>query len=900
MSIKYFDSIRPKVKKRPKRWFSYILVGIILFSLFAPMYKTIKKNVSGIKTAKANYQYTASAGQINSAKGTQRYNNYYQTRTIDISTWTVSPIDIVGADTSLDMEVTIGGVQQQGANKMIATFATYASNVSLHYVFSIYDATDSIWRPLNNHTAFDPLSPGDLTNFYSQELVPAAINTRYTYQFEIFDGYFADTTTPPGTAITTELSHFINGSNEVKLRVSSNDDPDANVWFLGWDFAQLEVAVDSGYAPSSATVNTGTVGARYYSDTFTSDYADAVAGTTNSFAITDSGLAVDAEFRFDDIKPPDASANTILIWYEGATSKINLAGSLKLYMWNYTTGAWEVTSITSGNGSSTVINTNRILMFSTPLTDHISAAGATREAKIKVVASHGSTFNLYVDWLKLVVGSTNDGSQQNNVSVGGAPVGSLSNTGNVDTTAAVPANWTIPAATTPYPNQFYGDTSATAANYHVATDFSVPMTKPANANITGMQFASRVNMDTAAAIRVNLGIRDYANGWSDTAAAVGGAVATYYQIPWMVSGSVYRYPVWGSFGTATAATTASDVAFGSNPQDYHDSTNNFAGFKIRTTVGNAATWNLNVDFAFLSYRYVESAAQLTTQFTPETAVVNTVGAVETNNWRFTKANDGQFWTVANIGAGAGVDVELEFQGVTKPTTWNRLIVNTKLAWSTISPTFNIQIYDWTGGGTWYPLGGHGQSPADYLLVGSATASTQQFYQFEIFDGYFRDAGTATPGAAISTPVSNFIGTGGDLGKVKLKIVRGAITSNLIMDWAQIEVAQDNTYYAKSASFNGTGATPARFYNDTYYPDNAVATASTNLTYSMRVTKANNAGVYLNTQLNFEDVVTPYTGANAILVDTQFATSQANPVLSIQLYNYTLAQWDLTPPLMPAP
>jgi hypothetical protein len=858
---------------------------IAIFLSFFPFRNTqINKKSSqvlGTNTAQAHYQYTAASGQINSSRGTQRYNDYYSTRAADTSTWTVSPIDITSPDTSLDMEVTVDGVDLQGANKMILTFRTSVSNTSLHYVFSVWDKEDSIWRPLNNHTAFDPSSPTDLTNFYSQELVPAAVSTSYVYQFEIFDGYFADTTSAPGSAITTQLDDFVDSSGNVKLRVSSDDDPGTATWFMNWDFAQIEVGIDPGYAPSAVNKTTGGSWSRYYSDVFTSDNAAAGTSNTNSLAMPSSGNAVNIDFTFSGIEPPYAGANTLLLWLEDATSVANLSGDVKVYFWNYTSSAWEGTAVSSGDASSTTLNQNLIWMFSTPLTDHISLSGDTREAKVKIEASHSASFTLYVDWMKLVVGSTNDGTQQSNISVGSTSSGSVSDTANVDSTAASPSVWTIASSNT-YTNQFSGDTAST---YSVAVDHSAPVTKPSGSAITGIQRASRVSNSSATPV-TPIGIRDYAGGWSDFQTRT--AAASYQQQPYLMSGNMYRYAVWGSFGSASAAATAVDTAFGQNPEDSLDTTNNLIGMKIRTSTGLTSSFNVLLDFAFVSIRYVETGAVFETQFTPEDGTKN-VGGAETNSWRFTKQADSTAtpWTIANSGAGDGVDVQLEFRNVTLPSTYNRLILNTKYAWSVANSTHNIQIYDWNGG-VWRPLGGHAQATTNYQLNSSGTAAAYQFYQFEIYNGYFRDA-TGAPGAAINTPVSYFVGTGGDAGKVRIKYVRGTTTSNLSIDWAQIEIAQDNAYYMTSATHN-VGSSPARFYNDTHYPDNTVASGTGVHNYSMAITKAGSSP-YLNTYLDFANVDTPYAGANAILIDYSAATSVLNEPVTLQIWNTNTSDWD---------
>jgi hypothetical protein len=517
------------------------------------------------------------------------------------------------------------------------------------------------------------------------------------------------------------------------------------------------------------------------------------------------------------------------------------------------------------------------MMFSTPLTDHISASGDTRSAKIKVEASHSASFNVYVDWVKLVIGSTNDGSQQNNVSVG-TPSGNLSDAGNVDTTAASPAVWTLTSSNT-YTNQYSGDTNST---YSVAADFSVPITEPSSANITGVHLASRTNNSSATPI-TPVGIWNRSGGWSDFQTRVAGTA--YVQHPYMVSGNVYRYPVWGSTGTATAPTATSDVAFGASPQDYHDSTNNLSGFKIRTTTGLTSSFTVAVDFAFLSIRYVAAEVQFTTQWTPDSGTKNTGGA-ETNTWRFTKQADGTAtpWTIANSGAGVGVDVQLEFQGVTLPSGYNRLIINSKYAWSVANATHNMQIYDFTAG-TWRNLASHGQALTDYMLVAHNTASTYQFYQYEIFNGYFRDA-SASPGAGIDTPLTNFVGTGADLGKVRIKYVRGTTTGNLSIDWAQLEVALDNTYYVGSSSLVAGTSQNSRFYADTYYPDNTTGAGTGVSNYSYGVTKAGSGTDRIDLQLNFKNVTVPYDGANAVLIDYSAATSVANEPVTLQIWNYT--------------
>jgi hypothetical protein len=75
-----------------------------------------------------------------------------------------------------------------------------------------------------------------------------------------------------------------------------------------------------------------------------------------------------------------------------------------------------------------------------------------------------------------------------------------------------------------------------------------------------------------------------------------------------------------------------------------------------------------------------------------------------------------------------------------------------------------------------------------------------------------------------------------------------------------------------------------------YPDNTPGGAAVH-NYSLQAVKAASGTDRLNTQVNFENIVTPYDGANAILVDTQFGTSQANPVMSIQIYNHSSTLWE---------
>jgi hypothetical protein len=88
--------------------------------------------------------------------------------------------------------------------------------------------------------------------------------------------------------------------------------------------------------------------------------------------------------------------------------------------------------------------------------------------------------------------------------------------------------------------------------------------------------------------------------------------------------------------------------------------------------------------------------------------------------------------------------------------------------------------------------------------------------------------------------------------------------------------------------NVVGTTPSRFYNDVYFPDNN--SGGTTVTNSTAITKAGTAP-YFDTRFAFENVTTPYTGANTILIDYQGATSVANMPVDLQIYNYNSSTWE---------
>jgi hypothetical protein len=893
--MKYFDGIHKqfkqihqvavspqtkKIRKKLHKPFIVFLIFCILLMIF-PFPQNLNKIVPPANRAYAQYQYTASAGQINGSKGTNAQNDYYSTRSADTSAWMISPVAPAGTH-SLDAQVTISSLDLRNANKIIVSFRTNVSSTSLHEVFSIYDNQAGIWRPLNNHTLFNPLDPTNISNFYSAEITPAAALTFYSYQFEIFNGYFVDTTSSPGTSISTPLANFVDGSNNLLLRISSQNDPGVNTWYLNWDYAQAEVAVDPGYAASTATITTGTP-TRYYSDTYTMDrYEGQTATTTTSFNNASSGNSVDEYFTFSNITVPYTSANTVLVYCTAATSVINISGLLNLYMWNYGTGAWETTALNSTNASSTVLNANRQLMFAVPLTNHVSVGG---EAKLRLLGSHSTSFNLYVDWLKLIVGSTNNNSSyQNNISVGYSGTGSATSTSNVDSTSAAPDTWVI-TSSNDYTTQYNGDTNST---YSLAMDMSVPMSKPPSGSlITGMQFATRMTPSSTTP-QFSHALRDYSTGWTNYMTGWHPSSGTY-QLPMdntyftTDAGDSYAYPVVGAYGTYNSA------ILGSNPEDMLDTTNNLAGYKIRTTTGNSSSFTVAFDFVFLSSRYIQQEEEFRTQFVPDFATKN-VGGAETNSWRFGQVNDSTYWTVANTGAAPGVDVTLEFRGVALPTTYNRLILYAKYSWSTASATHAILIYDYTNN-LWRNVSPHAANPTDYLLLASATAATQQYYQFDIFNGYFRDSAVATPGTALDTPLSNFIGTGANAGKVQMRIVQGGTAGNLAFDWAQLEIAQDTSYYP-TAMTNNVGSGFGRYYNDLYTPDNTAGSATLSNNYSSSVTKATSGTDRLDTRFDIANVSTPYVGANAILVDFQNSVSVvADTSALLQIWNCNTSSWE---------
>lgn len=869
-----------RARKSMRKPFIGFLIVTMLFMIF-PFPQSMKKILPAATKAQAQYQYTATAGQINGGKGTTAANDYYSTRSADGSYWMISPVAPAGAH-SLDAQVTISGVDLRNANKIILSYRLQTSTTSLHYVFSIYDNVAGIWRPLNNHTAFNPADAGNLTNFYSAELTPAAALTYYSYQFEIFNGYFANTTSSPGTAINTPLSNFVS-SNNLLMRVSSQNDPGANTWYLNWDYAQAEVAVDPGYAPSAATVSTGTP-SRYYSDLFTQDVNDGSSTiTATNFTTASSGNSVDEYFTISNITIPYSMANTILIDTTVASSVASIS-SLNMYIWNYNSGSWETSPLNLANGTPTSPNYNKLLAFSAPTLNHISGGG---EIKLRLLASHSVSFNLYVDWVKVVIGSTaTSATYQNNISVGTTASGANTATSDLDNTSTSPNSWII-AASNDYTQQYNGDTNST---YSVAMNMSVPMSKPpAGSMITGMQLATKIVPSASNPPRFNLSLRDYSAGWTtivNNIAPSGALMPGGDANNLSAYGTTYCYPVVGAYYSGTNVILGTSPV---NPENMLDTTNNLANLRLSTSTGNSSIFTVAVDFVFLSGRYIQQEEEFRTQFVPDFGVKN-VGGAETNTWRYGMVNDAAYWTVNNTGVAPGVDVMYEFRGVALPTTYNRLILYAKYSWSVASTTHAILIYDWTNS-VWRNVSPHAANPTDYMLLASSTGSTQQYYQFDIFNGYFRDPSVASPGSALNTPLTNFIGTGANAGKVQMRIVQGGTSGNLIFDWAQLEIANDTTYYPTSVTHN-VGTSPAGYYNDLYTPDNSAGSGTLSNNESAAITKATSGTDRLDTRFDFANVSTPYTGANALLVDFQNAISvNTDTTALVQIYNLNTSSWE---------
>jgi hypothetical protein len=265
------------------------------------------------------------------------------------------------------------------------------------------------------------------------------------------------------------------------------------------------------------------------------------------------------------------------------------------------------------------------------------------------------------------------------------------------------------------------------------------------------------------------------------------------------------------------------------------------------------------------------------------------------SWRGLLGNDsttsgsGNYWQVARVNPG-GLNLLIYFDGVELYGA-NKIVVTIEDSNITTADAYIHQICDWvsstgvdnpadtycTGGG-WRTLN---PRKASYTNTGDTTRS------YEIYNGYFSTRATS-PGTVINTPLSNFIEP---TNKTVLIRVFSTVnsTTNLRIDFAQIEVAIDPFYEPADLTLTSAGGT-TNFISDligTPYPG---PNGSDNIKLTIPMPAVNQP---IDFYFSFKNVKT-YTGMNTILVVPEVCVSNTALTFDVYLWNFTTNSWTKRP------
>jgi hypothetical protein len=799
---------------------------------------------------------------------------------------------VAGAGASgVSMVVTIGGVGLNGANKLDIGTEIDMDATAYSMLFQICDFTSTTnvdnaadanctgggWRTINTQNA----SNADVayTDTANDQL-----------RWQLYNGVFSNGTTDAGTPIDTPLTYFVNGSNEMKFRYFSTT---SSTSVVSIDYLTAFAYVDSVYYAADYVDQVSGGG------TETGVYVNSVpivnnatAWTTvstndnNRVGVSATSQVVDFYLSYHNIKQY-TGMNTILV---GSSVSCTGATTIRQYIYNFTDSAWDQIG---SDVSCTTSDVDRYFAHNSAVdggfvfNDYISAG----EMRVRWASTASVTNGIFVDWQYVMLGSVNSDSSLCEISFGTGTATNCTNTRTLNTLTAastfdIAGEDESTTMGTGEANSFYAmdnDVDATVEEA-VSANISFPVTVPANAQVVGINWASRTTSRSVGTRRVTNSVRDYGGltsitgGWTDVGAAVNATTQTYQD----------------------SISNASFVLYGQqiNPEDYVDTVNGRMNMRLRTSTDGATTDNSTTawDFAMMSMQWVEDSPNPTTryQYTPtgqtlvtgtdtnaNSAAVAAANGINTGSWKGTLADDNYHWQLT--GTAGGIDVQLFMNGV-KLNGANTIIVQSEIDTDATAPLVLVQICDWvsttsvdhaadaqcTGGG-WRTLNSRDAT------VNPTTATA---YTWNVYDGKWSN-GSNTP---ISTPLTNFVTT--DANKRVLfryySTTNATTAGNFAIDYLRIYPVINPVYEPGDAT-----ALTNSFTGD-YTSANTVTQGGADNTDLQCLGTTGGPDCYLS----FFNVKT-YPSMNTILARSEFActaTTEA-PEIKMALRNFTTGAWD---------
>jgi hypothetical protein len=359
------------------------------------------------------YQFTPTAGTIiTGASTTITSATLAATEGVNTGSWKGTLGDdnlhwVVAGENpgGLDMNLTLGGVQLNGANKLIiqteidldatvlATLVQICDWVSNTSVDSAADSecTGGGWRTLNTKNA-------------SQAAVTLGNTAGIAFQWHVHNGYWSTGTTG-GTAVDTPLTNFVNGSDEIKIRYYSTTNSTSQI---AVDFLRIYPIVDPVYQANGFQKLSGGTVAGHYGNTFgignTSAPIQQLVTTGDGIYLDVPGTAATSSnfyLTFGNVKTY-TGMNTILVNVETLCSAATANLQYRFKIHNFTLGSWEDISAPIDCNATGVFNSfakNNISMD-----DYMNGSD---EIWVGAYSLSTTTTNIRIDSIYLMLGTTN-------------------------------------------------------------------------------------------------------------------------------------------------------------------------------------------------------------------------------------------------------------------------------------------------------------------------------------------------------------------------------------------------------------------------------------------------------------------------------------------------------------
>jgi len=152
--------------------------------------------------------------------------------------------------------------------------------------------------------------------------------------------------------------------------------------------------------------------------------------------------------------------------------------------------------------------------------------------------------------------------------------------------------------------------------------------------------------------------------------------------------------------------------------------------------------------------------------------------------------------------------------------------------------------------------------------------------YEIYDGYFWTR-ASTPGAVISTPLSNFIKSDTKEVRIRMFAATGSASYVHYLDSANLELAIDPVYEVGSFQ-KVAGGTTVNYVSDLIGAVSTSITASDDNRFTIPM-PANSQATDVN--FTFKNVK-KYIGANAIMINPEMQVSNNALTVGVYLYRFS--------------